>query len=177
MRPQWVRPLLHILVYSMVWFSFAGINHFAAMLFVSIPVFWVFVFFPAMTLNWGLGLTVISVFGLLVESQFTVFQGGYLPACIGLFLYLQYRRAQIFDWNFKHYLVLASISHLWLVTVMSLMALLNGKLGSWEIFVTSVVTDWLLGQMLVPLLVGSLLFVLGRTDYRANYNPELNELR
>jgi hypothetical protein len=170
----YLKPLfLNLVIYTAIWFWMAQVNFFMGWLSISIPIYWIFVFFPVMTMGWIEGLTLTCVFGIFLESQFTEFRGVLIPLFLGLFLYLHHRRVQLFDSNYRVLLWLASLTHFVIVVSMSLVMFLRGQ-AEVNYLLLRTLQDWFSGQLLLflffPVLWFGFMILNGNTRTRAFYS-------
>ena len=140
------RVILNLVFFLVIWFAVAQLNFFVAWLSISIPAYWVFVFFPVMTLDWREGLVVTLVCGLFLESQYEGFRGILLPLLMGVFVFLHYRRSQLNDSNYSTLLWLASLSHLIVTSGMSAVLLIRGE-QALSYLLLRTLQDWFTGQL------------------------------
>ena len=166
------RILLNLVFYIAIWFWIGQVNFFMGWLSVSIPVFWVFVFFPVMTLEWEEGLILTAISGLFFESRYVEFRGMLIPLFVGLYLYLYHRKMQMHDTSYRPLLWLASLSHLILIVAMSAIVLIGGGHTLGYLTLRSL-QDWLTGQLalflLFPLLWFGFHLINGSTRPRNAY--------
>lgn len=151
------RLLLNLLFYIGIWFWIGQVNCFMGWLSMSIPVFWVFVFFPVMTLEWEEGMVLTAISGLFFESRYPEFRGTLLPLFLGLYLYLYYQKTQLHDSGYRSLLWLASLSHLIIVIAMSAVILMRGG-HAFSYLALRTLQDWLTGQLAMFLLFPLLWF-------------------
>jgi len=92
------------------------VNSFAAIVSVYLPVFWVFVYFPAMRHDWRSGLVITLLSALFLESQYPETRGVLLPLMMILFLMLHFRRSKVVDSKTRTQIAVASFVH-WLLVM------------------------------------------------------------
>ena len=166
------RVILNLVFYLVIWFAVAQLNFFAGWLSINIPVYWVFVFFPVMTLEWREGLIITLICGVFLESQYESFRGILLPLLMVVFVFLHYRRSQLNDGNYRTLLWLASLTHLILVLCMSAVLLIRGE-HSWSYLSLRTLQDWFTGQLalfvLFPVLWFGALVLNGDDRFQNGY--------
>lgn len=173
MAPYLKRLFLNLAIYTAIWFWMAQVNFFVGWLSICIPVYWIFVFFPVMTMSWEAGITLTFVFGIFLESQFAGFRGILLPGFLALFLYLHHRRVQLFDMSYRTLLLLASLTHLVIVTGMSIVLLFRGQIEV-KYLLLRTLQDWISGQLVLflffPVLWFGFMILNGNSRTRAIYS-------
>ena len=103
--------LKYLAVYVCFWFVMTQVNGFATMLSLYFPVFWVFVYFPAVYHKTQTGFMITVMSGVFFESQFAAFRGGLLPLMVVIFLILRYRRSIVVDTKHNTRIWIATLVH------------------------------------------------------------------
>lgn len=162
MGRQGRQALKYVVIYGMIWLTLAQLNAVASLASLFFPMWWIFVYFPAMQHSAKLGLPVTLVAGVFFESQFPPLRGLLLPVMLAVFLLLSYQRSQSFERRKGALLMMASVVHWVLVAVPSALLWFFERVPEFEGFWWRVLQDAVCGQILLflvfPLL--SLLWLL-----------------
>ncbi len=144
--------LKYLLVYILFWVVMTQINDFAALVSLYLPIFWVFVYFPAMQHSTTTGVSITLLSGLFLESQFTEIRGFYLPLMTLIFLVLIYRRSKVVDSKNSNQIAIASLVH-WILTIVPSSVLhLTGRHPHPDLLWQRTLQDGVTGQLMLFIL-------------------------
>ena len=161
------RLLRYLVAYIVFWFAMTQVNSFAAIFSVYFPVYWVFVYFPAMRHDWKVGLTVTALSGIFLESQYLEMRSIFLPLMLVIFLLLHFRRTKVVDSKSGTQIGIASLVHWILVMIPTgVLQLLHSELGSRDLWLRALqdaVTGQLFLFLIYPLLMVGSVVLEGRS--------------
>ena len=141
--------LKYLLVYILFWVVMTQINDFAALVSLYLPIFWVFVYFPAMQHSASTGVSITLLAGLFLESQFPEIRGFYLPLMMLVFLVLMYRRSKVVDSKNSTQIAIASLVHWILMIVPSGVLHLTGRHPHTDLLWQRTLQDGVTGQLML----------------------------
>jgi len=147
MSANYKQLLKFLVVYVAFWFAMTQINSFSSWISLYFPIFWVFVFFPAMLHAWQVGFPITLLCGLFVESQFEILRGIYLPLMLLVYCVLLYRRSKVADTKNSIQIGIASLVHWVLVIVPSCILDLRHEFMDASLMWQRTFQDGLAGQL------------------------------
>ena len=153
MGKQFRGGLTYAVIYGLIWLTAAQINAFASYVALYVPIWWVFVFFPAMQHSRRAGLLITVLSGLFFESQYVPLRGILLPVMLGMFALLLQWRSRTPDSGNRVPYALASLTHWILVMFPSVLLWYFERVPAYEGFWVRVLIEGACGQLLLLLLL------------------------